>query len=111
MKYICDYCGKPTDNDQSFNLDGTIYESHRCDKCNNRLDDLIDWQNEQWRENTTTCPWCGYEFEDYENEHEEGEIEVKCPVCEKHFEVEAECSWLFTSRKPERLFEEEGEQE
>lgn len=115
MKYICDTCGNPTDNawfcKDHFSKD--ILDrcnwwdkaSHTCDACEAEEKAKEEWKNEHLLESSIICPWCEYEFEDYENVYDEGEDEIECPCCEKPIEVEARCDWRWTSRKPEKEYQ------
>lgn len=94
--YKCDICGCDTTNDQSVTLarkyGGYHIEAHRCDACDHRLDLEIDWQamGETIQETNIICPYCGYEYGDYEGygfdagDHDE----VECDSCGKHFDLE-----------------------
>ena len=67
MKYKCDLCGKPTDNiyHRSDYMNADYIERygdkeyHICDECQEREYAILDWQNEQLRELSVICPWCG----------------------------------------------------
>ena len=110
--YICKDCGKPTNNKHVISLmNGEDIIIHRCDNCKEKLSAEIDWQNEQFREDDIICPWCGDHFSDYEdmsqvvdNPYEESERKVKCPCCEKEFELEIETVCYYTTRKPSEQF-------
>lgn len=110
-KYKCDTCQKPTDNMHTIKLMSGDLVIHRCDKCDDKLTAEIEWQNEQWKECNIICPWCGDSFSDYEdkiqvtdNPYEDFEGTVKCPSCEKKFELEIETTCTYTTRKPSECF-------
>lgn len=112
MKYVCDLCGKPTDNIHEWDSDvtGKHFEHHICNECDDRIDKMTDWQNEQFDETDMVCPWCGYRFESDENIYDENESECECPTCGKTIEFEIDTTIHWTTRKPERLFESEGDE-
>lgn len=113
MKFICDTCGKPTDNEYRIEF-GTMENEiivHRCDECDKKNDAEIDWQNEQYGEDDIICPWCGTKFSGYEDMSEvtpepyrDFEGTVDCPVCGKEFELEIETKCDYTTRKPSEQF-------
>lgn len=110
MKFKCDECGAPTDNDQSWDLE-TLYtegkprriEVHRCDKCEERFHRKIDWQSEgeAWNECTIICPYCGYEYEEYDAyAFEDGtHEEVECDGCGRKFDLEVETRREFSTKR------------
>lgn len=103
----CDDCGKMTTHYQhDFMVGERLYQITKCKECYEKREKIYEWQNEKFRENTMICPWCECEFEDYENVYEDGELdEMECPYCGKIFEYEVDCSWEWTTRKPENLYE------
>lgn len=79
--HICDRCGKPTPNYTKYAL-GSIDGRDGCSVCDDcKQHDLeLAWENEQWRKDYITCPWCGYE-DDESSYEDEGEYEHECPCC------------------------------
>lgn len=111
-KYICDTCKKPTDNERIIPLSSGNLIYHRCNKCMEKIHAEMEWQNEQFKESDIICPWCGDVFSDYEemsemldSPYEDFEGTVKCPSCEKEFEIEIETTCTYTTRKPSELFD------
>lgn len=115
MEYICDKCGNPTDNSWAYKdhfdiewltrtglVDKVV---HTCDECEQAEVDFEEWQNEQYKEDTIVCPWCGYEFESYENTYEEDSDEIDCPSCGEPIEIEVHLEYSWTSRKPKSAYE------
>lgn len=99
MDYVCDTCGKPTDHVKQV-CDHFII--HRCEECEKLIDRQIDWEltNEHHREYTVCCPYCDYEYEDYDSQcYDEGEYTVKCPVCGKIFDLEVVEIRLFSTKR------------
>ena len=102
-KFKCK-CGASTDNDQSFSLpDGSLFEVHRCDECDKRFKQEIDWESEgeTFREDKVTCPYCGYEYEDYDGyQFDEGKTEeVECLECLRKFDVEVEVRRMYSTKR------------
>lgn len=125
-KYKCDRCGAPTDNDQSFTsrafpgLPSKRYEVHRCDACDKRLDQELEWEaeGETLREDELVCPYCGasYEAEDAWRFEEGKTEEVECMFCGKKFDLEVEESRTYSTKRslcemPDDYGEEEEEDE
>lgn len=125
-KYKCDWCGAPTDNDQSFtsmafpDLPSKRYEVHRCDACDKRLDQELEWEaeGETLREDELVCPYCGasYEAEDAWHFDEGKTEEVECMFCGKKFDLEVEVSRTYSTKRslcemPDDYGEEEEEDE
>ena len=124
-KYKCTTCGAPTDNDQSFTVPAHItgaepkrYEVHRCDKCDRRFNQELDWESEgeTFQEDKITCPYCGYECDDYDGySFEEGKTEeVECPVCDRKFDLEVEVKRTYSTKRslcemPENYGEEQSD--
>lgn len=124
-KFKCDYCGAPTDNDQSFTVHAYItggepklYEVHRCDKCDKRFDQEIAWESEgeTIQESNVICPYCGYQYDDYDGyQFDEGKTEkVECPECSRKFDVEVEVRRTYSTKRslcemPENYGEEDEE--
>lgn len=106
MKYKCDSCGNSTDNiyhDSDFMGEDFIKkygdkEYHRCADCDKRLNDEIEWENEQSYMEYITCPWCGYENCD-SWEYEDSENEVKCVDCGRLFDLEINHEVTYTTKK------------
>ena len=109
-KYKCEYCGAPTDNDQSFTVPALItgwepkrYEVHRCDKCDKRLDQEIAWESEGETigEDNVICPYCGYKYDDYDGyQFDEGKTEEEeCPECGRKFDVEVETRRTYSTKR------------
>lgn len=70
------------------------------------VDKFIEWRNEQ---DGMICPYCGYEFDDYDKIYDEGTDDVVCPECGNTFEVETTCTWGWESRKKEEDYKPEEE--
>lgn len=110
--YKCRDCGKPTGNKHIIAMTcGNDIIIHRCNECQDKLSAEIEWQNEQWQEDDIICPWCGDLFSDYEDKsqitdspYEDFEGTVKCPSCDKEFELEIETKCSYTTRKPSEQF-------
>ena len=97
MKYVC-RCGNPTDNT---NVIGDI-ELHTCDECKERISKQVDWEseNEHRREGTIICPYCDFEYEEYDAyAYEESENEIECPECGKRFDLEVENITYFSTKR------------
>ena len=102
--YKCTRCGEPTDNDQSFALStGYFLEVHRCDKCDKRLHQQIEWENkgETFREDEIICPYCGYTYESYDAYgFDEGTTpEVECDGCGHKFDLEVEERRTYSTKR------------
>ena len=97
MKFICS-CGKPTDN--STVIGNSVL--HTCDECLERISKEVDWEseNEHYRERTIICPYCDFEYEDYDAwNFEGGEDEVECPECGKRFDLEIQEIRYFSTKR------------
>ena len=124
MKYICKKCGEPTDNDQSFfvkpicNNEEHKIEVHRCDKCDKRFHQELDWESdgETYDEKTIICPYCECEYEDCESwDFEDSEDEVECLYCGRKFDLEIKVRRTYSTKRslcemPEN-YGEDGEEE
>lgn len=101
MKYICNKCGKPTDNVHA--IEGTEHTYSLCDDCIDRLNREYDYQSEgeQINERHLACPHCGHEYEDYDAYgFDEGNTEeVKCDACGKKFDLEIECIRRYSAKR------------
>ena len=113
----CDKCGKETNYYQhdfcfdSISGDKLYISVTKCESCSEKEERLEEWQNKQEMTDRTICPWCGYEFEGYEDGYEEEEEEeCDCPSCGKRFIRNVEVTYSYTSWKPEELYEEEAEE-
>lgn len=100
MKYICQKCGKPTDNIKVLVPDiGYSW----CDACKDRWSREYDYQSETETtdELRIICPHCGYEYDDYDAYgFDEGETkEVECEACGKKFDLEIECVRRHSTRR------------
>lgn len=98
MKYICRNCGKPTNNIKFIGE----FEIHRCDDCEKRFTKKIEWEmeNEHWHENTIICPYCDYEYEQYDSYYyDEGEDTVECLSCGKKFDLDVEEVRYFSTKR------------
>lgn len=117
MIHSCMFCGNMTENiNEAKDFMSTSFvdtygnsEIHICDKCKEELFNIDEWQNEQFRENTIICPWCGYQYEEYDSyEFEEGEYIdddlITCPECGQKFELEVEYLTYFTTKKPKEFY-------
>jgi DNA-directed RNA polymerase subunit RPC12/RpoP len=126
-KFICDYCGIPTDNDQSFIIPPCfkgdrplVIERHRCDKCQRRFTQESEWESEGATidVDSVTCPYCGYVYCDDEGyQFDEGETEeVECPACSRRFDVEVEVKRTYSVKRslcemPENYGDEDEEED
>ena len=108
-KYICQKCGAPTDNDQSFEIT-PLYarephriEVHRCDKCDKRFHQELTWETmgETTREYKLICPYCQYEYDDYDAYcFQEGDTpEVECEMCGRKFDLVVETRRVFSTKR------------
>lgn len=117
-KFVCMTCGCATDNDQSFTLrDGFTLEVHRCDACDRRFHLELDWESmgETIQESNIICPYCGYEYSDYDGYWFDGgeHSEVECESCGKHFDLEVRERRSYSTKRslcdmPEDFDGEEG---
>ena len=97
MKFVCS-CGTPTDNEKMI---GNLIV-HTCDKCLERISKEVDWgsENEHWHERTIVCPYCDYEYEEYDAySYEDSEDEIECPECGKRFDLEVESIRYFSTKR------------
>ena len=97
MKYRCS-CGNLTDNIEQI-LDITL---HTCDECKEKIRKKVEFQSEgeTWRENNIICPFCGYEYDDYDSySYEYSEDEVECVNCGKKFDLTVEDIRYFSTQK------------
>lgn len=92
MQYVCDYCGKPTDDVHT--IGGIEKEFHTCKACADKWSREYDYQSEgeTTRERSIVCPHCGHEYEDYDAYgFDEGDTEgVECECCGKKIDLEVE---------------------
>lgn len=103
-KYKCDYCGAPTDNDQTFKVStGRVFEAHRCDECDKRLNRVFAWQDkgENYREDELICPFCQTSYDGYDAYgFDEGTTkEIECDFCGRKFDLEVEVSRTYTTKR------------
>lgn len=64
-----------------------------------RLKREYAWENEQWRQEEITCPWCGYvdtDIWEFEGEYDD---EYECPSCGKPFIIERVVDITYTSKR------------
>lgn len=87
MRGICCYCNKPI-------ADGEPYKNFHSE-C---YDKYEEWANEQY---DMVCPYCEYEFEEYEKIYEETEEDIECPCCGETFTVNVTitCEWRTYKRE------------
>lgn len=102
--YKCTTCGAPTDNDQSFKLSsGDTLEVHRCDECDKRFHQELDWESEgeTFQEDTIICPYCGHEYDNYDAyDFDEGDTsEVECEICGRKFDLEVKVSRTYSTKR------------
>lgn len=125
-KYKC-RCGAPTDNDQSFTVPSCItggepsrYEVHRCDKCDKRFHQELDWESEgeTIQEKEIICPYCEHKYDDYDAyAFDEGDHpEVECEICGRKFDLEIREVRTYSTKRslcemPENYGEEGGDEE
>lgn len=104
MRFRCNHCGKPTNNDEVFTLSsGYEYHTHTCDECTKRIHLEVNWESigEHWIEDKIICPYCGCSYDDYEAwSFDEGETEeVECDFCGKKFDLEVEVKRTYTTKR------------
>ena len=108
MKYVCQKCGAPTDNDQSFDLipirglPPSRLEVHRCGKCDKRFKQELEWESdgETLWEDKIICPYCGYEYGDYEScSYDHSTDEVECAACGRKFDLQVEVKKTFSTKR------------
>lgn len=125
MKYICQKCGEPTDNDQSIDVKSMFggfepyhLDVHRCDKCDKRFHQELDWESEgeTINKDKLICPYCECEYDDYDTySFDEGDTsEVECDFCGKKFDLKVETRRVFSTKRslcemPENYGEEDEE--
>lgn len=121
MKWKCQRCGELTGNDQSFEIKPLgassphRVEVHRCDRCDKRFHQELDWESEgeTYNENRVVCPYCGHEYDDYDSYSFGTDTdEVECRSCGHEFILRVEVKKLFSTRRslsemPENYGEEE----
>jgi uncharacterized C2H2 Zn-finger protein len=77
----------------------SVRRRRRCHQCT-KADDPGELDHDKF----LRCPGCGHLWDPYEAEEtgvfEEGPHDVRCPRCDREFEVETTISYSFTS--PER---------
>lgn len=105
-KYKCDKCGAPTDNDQSFGSTispGYFYEVHRCDACDKRWRQELDWEaeGETYNSDELVCPHCQASYDDYDAwEFDEGDTEeIECMFCGKKFDLKIETKRQYSTKR------------
>lgn len=98
--HVCERCGKSTPNYTKYAL-GFIDGRDGCSVCDDckQHDIELAWENEQWRKNYITCPWCGYEEPDSWEFGAEYDEEYECSYCGKPFFVEQLVEVTYTSRR------------
>ena len=97
MKFVCS-CGNPTDNEKVI---GKMV-IHTCDECLERISKEVDWEseNEHYQERTIICPYCDFEYEDYDAWcFDCSEDEVECPECGKRFDLEIQEIRYFSTKR------------
>ena len=102
--YICKRCGMPTENYYSYSpylagLAGAEGISI-CDACTTELNNIREWENEQFETRNLVCPWCGYEDRD-SWELSDSDDSYTCPECGEVFAYERNITVTYTSRKRE----------
>lgn len=109
----CDKCGALTnhyqhDFESNMLKDKYYFMITECKKCSEEEEKFNKWLNKHEFKVSTICPWCDYEFEPHEDGYEEEyEEECTCPRCGKDFIRTIDVSYLYTTHKPEELYEEE----
>ena len=124
--FKCEKCGAATDNDQSFVLtpicstEPIHIEVHRCDECDKRWHQELDWEceGETINESKLICPYCDHEYDDSEAYYfDEGDTpEVECEMCGRKFDLTVETRRVFSTKRslsemPENYGYEDGEGE
>ena len=97
MKFVCS-CGNPTDNEKL--IGNSVI--HTCDECLERISKEVDWEseNEHYHERTIICPYCDFEYEDYDAWNFDcSEDEVECPECGKRFDLEIQEIRYFSTKR------------
>lgn len=103
-KYKCQYCGAPTNNDQSVEFaSGLRIKVHRCDKCDKRWHQKLNWkcEGEAINENTIICPYCGHEYPEYRsyNFDEGSHEEIECEGCGRKFDLRVKMKRTFSTQR------------
>lgn len=78
------------------------YVFHTCDECQKKMDIEYDWQskNEHYGEDTIICPYCDYEYENYDAcQYEDNESEIECPLCGKKFDLEVRTITEYSTKR------------
>lgn len=70
-----------------------------CDDCRQKNLLKTKWENEQFLQEEITCPWCGYKEPDSWEFGEGFDDSYECSRCGKRFEVEADVTVEYTSKR------------
>jgi hypothetical protein len=60
-----------------------------------------EWEEKHENADTVVCPYCDYEYDEYENPYEDDEKEIKCENCGKTFICETNISYSWSTRRYE----------
>lgn len=99
LEHTCSGCGNPTHNEEDI---GGV-KVHICNKCQLAIQKQIEFQsdNQHFRKDKIKCPWCDFEYEDYDGyAYDAGaEEEVECAECGKKFELQVEEIRYYSTKK------------
>lgn len=102
--FKCSRCGCDTTNKKDYYRDdgSLMFTSHRCDACERRMDLEYDFQceGETIDEFELICPWCQSSYDSYDAyKYDDGETEVECMYCGKHFDLEIETRRRYSTKR------------
>jgi transcription elongation factor Elf1 len=77
---------------------------HYCKKCKDLKDLEFDWEREgeTTRESNVICPYCDYEYDDYDSYSfvDDGQVEEhSCQQCGKKFDIEVDTTVYFSTKR------------
>lgn len=100
MSKICKSCGKVF---QGLSFEDECYTCKKEAYYKKIKQQLLDGEEDcTFSESEVICPWCGeiYEIDDEWYLYQEGEHNLECPFCQKHFVLTTNVSYFFdTERK------------
>lgn len=106
MKYLCESCGKETDN--TFHRDAfTIncgwwehrYEDRKYHLCNSCIRFQHRLNDAQVSKDTVICPWCYYNYNNTPKFHDESGY-IICEFCSRVFKLKKHIKMSYTSMRP-----------